>query len=50
MAQFLRICIHCKKIYEKRTIGYKKSDIESHGICPDCFQIELKKLKGEKVE
>lgn len=41
-----RICYNCGTLY-----GFKEpieDDSETHGLCPECFEIEMLKLKSLK--
>jgi len=39
------ICAWCKKIIEE---GKEPDEESSHGICPECYDKELAKLKKEE--
>jgi len=41
-----QVCYICKIVY-----GHKEPldwDVETHGLCPECFEIEMKKIDALK--
>ena len=41
-----RVCMYCKMLF-----GFKEplgDDRETHGVCPECFRVEMVKLKAYK--